>query len=111
MRNLTSFKDIYTIRTLTRRLLQEYPHIYGLSVSHTTRKPRIGEEHGVHYYFVSKQEMNKMNASGKFIEYVSLFGNDYGTSMDSIDRVTEQGKVCILDLEFEVLAFFHLIFL
>ena len=64
--------------------------------------PRPGEENGVHYYFVTKQEMERMNSSGKFIEYVSLFGNNYGTSMDSIDRVTEQGKVCILDLEFEV---------
>ena len=84
-------------------MLDEYPHIYGLCVSHTTRKPRLGEENGVHYYFVSRSEMHRLNASGKFIEHVTLFGNDYGTSMDSIDRVTEQGKVCILDLEFEVI--------
>ena len=93
---------LITARTLTRRLLEELPHIYGLCVSHTTRKPRPGEEHGVHYYFVTKPEMERMNAAGKFVEYVTLFGNNYGTSMDAIDSVTEQGKVCILDLEFEV---------
>ncbi|KAJ3332429.1 hypothetical protein HDU91_003110 [Kappamyces sp. JEL0680] len=42
-----------------------------------------------------------MNTQGKFLEFVTLFGNQYGTSTDSIDRVTEQGKVCVLDLEFE----------
>ena len=89
-------------RTLTNRLLQEFPHIYGLSVSHTTRKPRAGEENGVHYHFVTKEEMSRMNDEGKFIEIVSLFGNMYGTSMDSVDKVTEEGKICIMDLELEV---------
>ncbi|KAJ3322556.1 hypothetical protein HDV06_002933 [Boothiomyces sp. JEL0866] len=88
-------------RTLAARLLRDHPHIYGLSISHTTRKPRPGEEHGVHYWFVSKKEMLQMNQEGKFIEMVTLFGNMYGTSMESIDRVTEQGKICILALEYE----------
>ncbi len=39
---------------------------------------------------------------GKFLEYVTLFGHQYGYSTESIDKVTEQGKVCVLDLEFEV---------
>jgi hypothetical protein len=89
-------------RTLANRLLQEFPHIYGLSLSHTTRKPRPGEEHGVHYWFVEKDEMEHMIKEGKFVELVTLFGNTYGTSMESIDRVTEQGKVCVMALEMEV---------
>ncbi|KAJ3300868.1 hypothetical protein HDU76_005994 [Blyttiomyces sp. JEL0837] len=88
-------------RTLTARLLKEFPHIYGLSVSHTTRKPRPGEELGVHYHFVSKPEMERMVEEGKFIEVVTLFGVMYGTSMDAIDKVTEGGKVCVMDLELE----------
>ncbi|KAI9352294.1 hypothetical protein DFJ73DRAFT_830474 [Zopfochytrium polystomum] len=88
-------------RTLTSRLLNEFPHIFGLSVSHTTRKPRPGEENGVHYHFVSKEEMTAMIDEGKFIEVVSLFGYMYGTSTDAIDKVTEEGKVCIMDLEIE----------
>ncbi|KAJ3331498.1 hypothetical protein HDU91_003324, partial [Kappamyces sp. JEL0680] len=62
-------------RTLTRRLLEEFPHIYGLAVSHTTRPPRDGEEHGKHYYFATKAEMERMNTQGKFLEFVTLFGN------------------------------------
>jgi guanylate kinase len=89
-------------RTLTQRLLKEYPHIFGLSVSHTTRKPRPGEENGVHYHFIARGEMEKMVEDGKFIEVVTLFGYMYGTSMDAIDKVTEEGKVCVMDLEIEV---------
>ncbi|ORY44358.1 hypothetical protein BCR33DRAFT_716912, partial [Rhizoclosmatium globosum] len=88
-------------RTLTNRLLKDFPHIYGCSVSHTTRKPRIGEEQGTHYHFVSRAEMEAMVEEGKFAEVVTLFGCMYGTSMEAIDKVTEEGKVCIMDLEIE----------
>jgi guanylate kinase len=88
-------------RTLTQRLLKEFPHIFGLSVSHTTRKPRPGEEHGIHYYFVSKQDMENAIETGQFVETVNLFGHIYGTSFNSVDRVTEEGKVCLMDLEVE----------
>ncbi|KAJ3401527.1 guanylate kinase [Chytriomyces confervae] len=88
-------------RTLTNRLLKDFPHIYGCSVSHTTRKPRIGEEQGTHYHFVTKHEMEAMIEEGKFAEVVTLFGYMYGTSMEAIDKVTEEGKVCIMDLEIE----------
>ncbi|KAL5039585.1 hypothetical protein BDV3_002837 [Batrachochytrium dendrobatidis] len=88
-------------RTLTSRLLKEFPHIYGLTVSHTTRRPRPGEENGVHYHFVSRSEMEKLNEKGEFIQIVVLFGNMYGTSMDAVDKVTKEGKICIMDLELE----------
>ncbi|TPX31420.1 guanylate kinase [Synchytrium microbalum] len=88
-------------RTLTARLLKEYPHIYGLAVSHTTRKPRPGEENGVHYHFVDAEEMERLHEEGAFIELVNLFGNQYGTSMSAIEKVTEEGKVCVMDLEIE----------
>ncbi|KAI8831413.1 hypothetical protein BC829DRAFT_449357 [Chytridium lagenaria] len=88
-------------RTLTRRLLAEFPHIYGVAVSHTTRKPRNGEEDGVHYHFVKRKEMERMVEEGRFLEVVDLFGQMYGTSVEAIDRVTEEGKVCVMDLEIE----------
>lgn len=62
-------------RTLTQRLLNEFPHLFGLCVSHTTRKPRPGEENGVHYHFVTKADMQTMNEEGQFVEVVSFFGN------------------------------------
>jgi hypothetical protein len=91
-------------RTLTNRLLKDYPHIFGLSVSHTTRKPRVGEENGIHYYFVSKSEMEQGIEEGRFVESITLFGHMYGTAFKSIDRVTEEGKICVMDLEIEVSA-------
>lgn len=89
-------------RTLTQRLLREFPHLLGLCVSHTTRDPRPGEENGVHYHFVKKQEMLEMIENGQFVEVVSFFGNWYGNSFDSIDKVALDGKICIMDLELEV---------
>ena len=89
-------------RTLTQRLLAEFPHIFGLSVSHTTRKPRPGEENGVHYHFVDRQEMQHMIETGQFVEVVSFFGNWYGNSFDAIYKVALEGKICIMDLEMEV---------
>ncbi|KAJ3067666.1 hypothetical protein HDU98_009131 [Podochytrium sp. JEL0797] len=65
------------------------------------KRPRIGEEQGTHYHFVSRAEMEAMVEDGKFAEVVTLFGCMYGTSMDSIDKVTEEGKVCIMDMEIE----------
>lgn len=89
-------------RTLTKKLLQEFPHIFGLSVSHTTRKPRGTEENGVHYHFVTKQEMEEEIENGSFVVTANLFGHTYGTSFKSIDKVTEEGKICVMDLETEV---------
>lgn len=65
-------------RSLYTRLLLEFPHIYGHSASHTSRQPREGEENGEHYWFSTVEEMEKMNAQGKFIQLVKIFGNLYG---------------------------------
>ena len=92
-------------RSLTAKLLEDYPHIYGKCVSHTTRPPREGEEDGVHYHFVSQADIDRMNSECKFIELVTIFGNQYGTTIQAIDQVTSQGKVCILDVDYEVRLF------
>ena len=49
------------------------------SVSHTTRKPRPGEENGVHYHFVSIEEMQAAIERGDFLEHATFSGNMYGT--------------------------------
>jgi guanylate kinase len=91
------------MRTLTNRLLQEFPHIYGRSISHTSRSPRQGEEHGIHYWFSSRKEMEAINQKGEFLQVIKLFGNLYATAKNSINKITEQGKVCLIALEYEVL--------
>ncbi|XP_065368535.1 guanylate kinase isoform X2 [Calliphora vicina] len=85
--------------TLLNRLFAEYPNTFGFSVSHTTRKPRAGEEDGVHYNFVSHEEMEQAVANGEFIESATFSGNMYGTSKEAVRKVQNAGKVCILDIE------------
>lgn len=89
-------------RTLTQRLLAEFPAMFGPCVSHTTRAQRPGEEPGVDYHFVSKAEMDAMVETGQFAETASFFGNEYGVSFDAIYKVALEGKICIMDLELEV---------
>ena len=55
--------------TLITALKEKYPDKFGFSVSHTTRGPREGEEHGVNYYYIEKEEFEGMVAKDDFIEW------------------------------------------
>jgi guanylate kinase len=73
---------------------------FGFSVSHTTRKPRPGEISGVHYNFVSQDEMKAQIEKGYFLEHAEVHGNLYGTSWMAVHQVVEQtGKRCLLDID------------
>lgn len=85
--------------TLLKRLFAEFPDKFGFSVSHTTRRPREGEEHGVHYYFVERPVMEQAIANDEFIETAEFTGNMYGTSKEAVRDIQSQGRVCILDIE------------
>ncbi|KAH0918877.1 hypothetical protein HID58_026537 [Brassica napus] len=85
--------------TLIAMLMKEFPSMFGFSVSHTTRSPRCMEENGVHYHFTDKTVMEKEINDGKFLEYASVHGNLYGTSIESVEVVTDSGKRCILDID------------
>lgn len=86
--------------TLIEGLMKRFPNDqFGFSVSHTTRKPREGEVNGVHYNFTSVESIKAEIDAGKFIEYAEVHGNYYGTSVDAVKSVQEQGKVCILDID------------
>jgi len=85
--------------TLVKRLQLEFPTTFGFSVSHTTRKPRLGEVSGIDYHFVSREDMLKAINSGEFIEYAEFSGNLYGTSKKAVEDVQSKGKMCILDID------------
>ncbi len=87
--------------TLVKKLMEKYPACFGFSVSHTTRAPRPGETHGVHYNFVSKDTMLKAIENKEFIEYAHVHSNIYGTSIAAVDKVIDEGKVCILDIDIQ----------
>ncbi|KAH8378720.1 hypothetical protein KR009_000921 [Drosophila setifemur] len=85
--------------TLLKRLFTEFPNTFGFSISHTTRKPREGEEHAVHYYFVERPDMEAAIAADEFIETAEFTGNLYGTSKAAVREIQAKGRVCILDIE------------
>ncbi|KXL41422.1 hypothetical protein M433DRAFT_150445 [Acidomyces richmondensis BFW] len=87
--------------TLLKRLFSEYPDRFGFSVSHTTRAPRPGEEHGKAYYFVPKEDFMKLVNENGFIEHAQFGSNLYGTSLKAVKDVADQGRICILDIEME----------
>ncbi|CAL9065208.1 unnamed protein product [Musa banksii] len=85
--------------TLINKLMKEFPSRYGFSVSHTTRAPREKELDGVHYHFTERSIMEKDIRDGKFLEFASVHGNLYGTSIEAVEVVTDSGKRCILDID------------
>ncbi|MGC7590660.1 guanylate kinase [Bisgaard Taxon 46] len=73
-----------------------------VSVSHTTRQPRPGESHGVHYYFVSVEEFEALIEQDLFLEYAKVFGgNYYGTSLLAIEENLAKGIDVFLDIDWQ----------
>ena len=69
------------------------------SVSYTTRDPRQGEEDGVHYHFVSREQFQQMIDQDCFLEHAQYQGNFYGTSKPEVESMLDQGKDVVLDIE------------
>jgi guanylate kinase len=86
--------------SLAKALMEALPDL-GVSVSHTTRDPRPGEQNGVHYFFVSCDEFDAMVAAGRFLEYATVFGNSYGTARAVVENLLKQGKSVILDIDWQ----------
>ena len=72
---------------------------YYFSVSTTTREPRIGEVDGKDYYFVSKEEFEEGIKNGDFLEYATVHGNYYGTSLVPVKEALAKGKLVIFDID------------
>ena len=86
--------------SLAKALVESAPDV-AFSVSHTTRAPRPGEQHGGHYYYVTRDEFDRMAANGEFVEHATVFGNSYGTSKKAIADQIKSGKSVILDIDWQ----------
>jgi len=84
--------------TILKRIISEMENIM-FSVSHTTRPPRPGEKDGVDYYFVEKDAFKKMQEQDLFHEWAEVHGNLYGTSRNAVQKIIDQGKDIILDID------------
>jgi len=72
-----------------------------VSVSHTTRAMRPGEENGVHYHFIDIPEFEKMAADNAFLEHARVFDNYYGTSQKAIEEQLAKGVDVILEIDWQ----------
>ncbi len=71
------------------------------SISNTTRQPRDGEINGMHYFFISKEEFEKLIKENSFLEYACYSGNYYGTSKKFVEEKLQEGKSVLLEIELQ----------
>jgi len=72
-----------------------------ISVSHTTRSPRPGEQEGINYHFISEAQFREMVRRDAFLEYAEVFGNLYGTSREWVESQLAQGIDLILEIDWQ----------
>ena len=84
--------------TLCRAVLDHFPDML-YSISYTTRPPRQGEQDGVHYYFIARDEFKKGIEQGRWAEWALVHDNYYGTCADLLDRGLDAGQDILLDID------------
>lgn len=84
--------------TVIKEFLKNADNIF-LSVSTTTRSPRVGEVHGVNYFYVDKDDFKKSVDKGDFLEWAEFGGNCYGTSRSEVEKTLAEGKNVLLEIE------------
>ncbi|MGL5381351.1 guanylate kinase [Clostridium sp.] len=86
--------------TICKELLEKNDNLF-LSVSATTRNPRVGEVHGVNYYFITKETFMQKIDEEDFLEYAEVYGNCYGTPKSNVENMLEEGKDVILEIDIQ----------
>ena len=86
--------------TLVHALLERESAI-SLSISHTTRPPRPGEQSGRQYYFIDRAEFEQKIVEGVFLEHAEVHGNLYGTSRTRVTARLEQGCDVLLEIDWQ----------
>ena len=87
--------------TVAAAIREAHPEIW-ISVSATTRPPRPGEVDGVHYWFVSDEEFDRMIGAGELLEWAVVHGNArYGTPRLPVEAMLEQGRPALLEIDLQ----------
>jgi len=84
--------------TICKEIIKRFDNVY-LSISTTTREKKNGEQDGIDYYFVSRDEFERQIKAGNFLEYAEVFGNLYGTSKDKLEQAVNEGKIVLLEID------------
>ncbi|HEX3216389.1 MAG TPA: guanylate kinase [Aestuariivirgaceae bacterium] len=86
--------------TLSRRLLARDP-LFEMSVSVTTRKPRVGETEGIDYQFIDDRRFAEMVAHGELLEWAEVFGHRYGTPRAPVEAAVAAGRDMLFDIDWQ----------
>ena len=86
--------------TVVKELLDRNKDIW-LSISATTRNPRMGEKDGENYYFISDERFQDMIDKKEFLEWAQFAGNYYGTPLSTVNEKIEKGFIVLLEIEVE----------
>ncbi|XP_032456340.1 peripheral plasma membrane protein CASK isoform X15 [Nasonia vitripennis] len=86
-------------RHIKNTIIAKHPDKYAYPIPHTTRPPRNDEENGRNYYFVSHEEMMADIAANEYLEYGTHEDAMYGTKIETIRKILEEGRLAILDIE------------
>jgi guanylate kinase len=86
--------------SLVRALMEREPGLR-FSISYTTRKPRPSEIHGRDYFFVAKEDFERMVAGGEFLEHARVFDNYYGTARAQVEVSLAAGQDLILEIDWQ----------
>ena len=87
--------------TMMKGILAAYPDQYALSVSVTTRAPRVGEVDGISYHFKTQEEFDRLITEDYFIEYARYTDNSYGTPKPFVEENLAAGRNVILEIELQ----------
>lgn len=86
--------------TICRELLHRHPKLH-YSISATTRAPRAGEENGVNYFFLSREEFTDLIDSDNLLEYAEVYGNYYGTPRQQVMKLLAAGQDVVLEIDIQ----------
>ncbi|WP_263322460.1 guanylate kinase [Endozoicomonas sp. Mp262] len=86
--------------SLVKAMVESTPHVK-VSVSHTTRPIRPGEQDGVNYHFTTVENFKELLGQGLFLEHAEVFGNFYGTSKTWVREQLERGEDVILEIDWQ----------
>ena len=86
--------------SLVNALVRDTNHLK-LSISHTTRKPRPKEIDGYNYHFITEDKFKQMAMAGVFMESANVFGNWYGTSQETVQKMLAEGHDVVLEIDWQ----------
>jgi guanylate kinase len=86
--------------SLVRALMQRLPQLR-FSISYTTRPQRPAEQHGRDYFFVARDEFERMVANHEFLEHAQVFDNCYGTSRAQVEQLMQAGHHVLLEIDWQ----------